>query len=357
MSMTVPPDFTKLPPTKDVEKEYGLVTTRISAAEKMVDRSITAEMLSDFRNDFEEGKKYYSKLKGFGQVTFHNYSYIYIYINSLQYNGDMMVDNNKKVINITVATHKKNIDDRTRKIRKDDVVQDLKGLSGGERSYTTACFIMALWDTMEAPFRCMDEFDVFMDMVNRKLIMELLAKLATEQYSHNQFIFFTPQGIKELGEKDRVQVFDMPKLFTVAGVVAPGNFSRYELKWPGALRIVVQTITGDADIYFSYSNKLVSYELEHHDASSASCGLDYIDVSSKPRPVYLGIYGHPSKGESSYRLLVLAGRNGTDEFEHGPELIERWDELAEQLDEYHSIYDDMLFGILEIIFAILGELL
>ncbi|WKX95635.1 hypothetical protein Q1695_012248 [Nippostrongylus brasiliensis] len=71
---------------------------------------------------------------------------------------------------------------------------------------------MALWEIMEAPFRCMDEFDVFMDMINRRVIMDLLVKLATEQYAHNQFIFFTPQGIKELGEREHVQVFEMPKV-------------------------------------------------------------------------------------------------------------------------------------------------
>lgn len=45
-----------------------------------------------------------------------------------------------------------------------------------------------------------------------QVVMDLLVNLATEQYSHNQFIFFTPQGIKELGERERVQVFEMPKV-------------------------------------------------------------------------------------------------------------------------------------------------
>lgn len=35
-------------------------------------------------------------------------------------------------------------------------------LSGGERSYFTVAFIMALWDCVELPFCFMDEFDVFL---------------------------------------------------------------------------------------------------------------------------------------------------------------------------------------------------
>lgn len=84
--------------------------------------------------------------------------------------------------------------------------KDSKALSGGERSFSTICFIMALWDAMEAPFRCLDEFDVFMDMVNRRISMGMLMKIAKEQ-KHRQFILLTPQDMSSVAGSERVRLF------------------------------------------------------------------------------------------------------------------------------------------------------
>ena len=48
-------------------------------------------------------------------------------------------------------------------------IENVKQLSGGERSYATLSLLIALGECLECPFRIMDEFDVFMDVVSRKV--------------------------------------------------------------------------------------------------------------------------------------------------------------------------------------------
>ncbi|XP_059058355.1 structural maintenance of chromosomes protein 6 [Achroia grisella] len=99
------------------------------------------------------------------------------------YSGRMEIDNGRGMLEITCTG-------RESGARR--VASSTRSLSGGERSYSTVAFIMALWECVELPFYFMDEFDVFMDNVNRKIVMELLIDHALKNKSR-QFVFLTPQ--------------------------------------------------------------------------------------------------------------------------------------------------------------------
>ncbi len=113
--------------------------------------------------------------------------------------------------------------------REDDALSDMRLLSGGERSFSTVCFMLSLWEITESPFRCLDEFDVYMvstqkhershthisdkssnlgstwiyfnkctqcfflmqDMHNRNISLNLLLELSERQHLR-QFVFITP---------------------------------------------------------------------------------------------------------------------------------------------------------------------
>ncbi|XP_074567788.1 structural maintenance of chromosomes protein 6B-like [Curcuma longa] len=113
--------------------------------------------------------------------------------------GHVKVDYEKKVLSVEV------------KMPQDasgNAVRDTRGLSGGERSFSTLCFALALHEMTEAPFRAMDEFDVFMDAVSRKISLETLVDFAANQGS--QWIFITPHDISMVQPGERVRKQQMP---------------------------------------------------------------------------------------------------------------------------------------------------
>ena len=71
---------------------------------------------------------------------------------------------------------------------------DARNLSGGERSYTTLSFELAMWEFCTTPFRVLDEFDVYMDENYRRKAVEILLEICTSQ-PQRQFIFLTPQDM------------------------------------------------------------------------------------------------------------------------------------------------------------------
>ncbi|KAL0263952.1 UNVERIFIED_CONTAM: hypothetical protein PYX00_010898 [Menopon gallinae] len=69
-------------------------------------------------------------------------------------------------------------------------------LSGGERSFAGVCFLLSLWPHVGCPVKVLDEFDVFMDNLNRKLTIKIILDfLARNEY---QVILITPLNTKDL---------------------------------------------------------------------------------------------------------------------------------------------------------------
>ncbi|KAF2267665.1 dna repair protein-like protein rad18 [Lojkania enalia] len=83
-----------------------------------------------------------------------------------------------------------------------------KTLSGGEKSFSTICLLLALWDAMGSPIRCLDEFDVFMDNVNREISMKMMIGAARRAVGR-QFILITPQAMGKVESKDDVKIIRM----------------------------------------------------------------------------------------------------------------------------------------------------
>lgn len=111
-------------------------------------------------------------------------------------------------------------------------VKDMKSLSGGERSFTCVSFVLSLGQEISTPFFAMDEFDVFMDAVNRKVALTSILKFAWELQG-TQFILLSPldmsvveQSLKDVNDELRslgkgCKVEEMPQSFIQTYVMKP----------------------------------------------------------------------------------------------------------------------------------------
>lgn len=60
--------------------------------------------------------------------------------------------------------------------------------SGGERSFTTLSLLLALGESLETPFRVMDEFDVFLDPVSRRIALKTMVSVLPRIFQFNNFL-------------------------------------------------------------------------------------------------------------------------------------------------------------------------
>lgn len=113
-----------------------------------------------------------------------------------RFQGQLQVDHNKKALEMGVQPDI-NV--------KDGTNRQTKTLSGGEKSFATICLLLALWDAMGSPIRCLDEFDVFMDSVNREISMDMIIQAARRAVGR-QYILITPQAMNNKSVKSMTDV-------------------------------------------------------------------------------------------------------------------------------------------------------
>lgn len=84
------------------------------------------------------------------------------------------------------------LDHRARKVelhiepdetRKSSTGRNTKTLSGGEKSFSSICMLLSIWEAIGSPIRCLDEFDVFMDNVNRAISTNMLVSATLPERS------------------------------------------------------------------------------------------------------------------------------------------------------------------------------
>ncbi|OQN95859.1 hypothetical protein B0A48_18144 [Cryoendolithus antarcticus] len=102
-----------------------------------------------------------------------------------RFRGRVLMSHEAKTLDISVEP------DST---RRSDGGRKTQTLSGGEKSYSTICLLLSIWEAMGSPIRCLDEFDVFMDSVNRSTSMGMMIQAARRSVGR-QFVLITPQSM------------------------------------------------------------------------------------------------------------------------------------------------------------------
>jgi len=100
--------------------------------------------------------------------------------------------------------------------------------------------------------------------------------------------------------------------YRFTGSVGASNFSYFKLHRDGLVKLVLDSTSGDADVYVS--SRTLSPDYVNYELCSATCGLDEVVIPSEmTRPIGVGIFGHPSHEISGYDLTVWVDANSVSD--------------------------------------------
>lgn len=134
-------------------------------------------------------------------------------LRSLEYTGSMVIEHGgREIVNGETVNREPRLTLRVnpRGAQNNAGYNDTRSLSGGERSYSTVAFLLALWEGCSSPFRILDEVDVFMDMVTRHVAMDALVTAAHQ--NRRQYIFLSPLPlIQDHANRAEIVIHNMPE--------------------------------------------------------------------------------------------------------------------------------------------------
>ena len=124
-------------------------------------------------------------------------------LNERNFKGSLTFSHQDRMLELTVNPNGDEEDGENKR--------DMKTLSGGEKSFSTVSLVLALWECIQSPFRILDEFDVFMDMVNRRTALDMMTNFIKENRRY-QYVFLTPLTMKSVdATHDDVQIVYLQK--------------------------------------------------------------------------------------------------------------------------------------------------
>ena len=125
--------------------------------------NIMIELLDLLKKSFIKRIEMYQRFQRYISARSRiNFNYL---LSERAFRGKLLIDHESRKLDVHVEP------DETTKSSKGRAT---KTLSGGEKSFSSICLLLALWEAMGAPLRCLDEFDVFMDDVNRDVSTRMI---------------------------------------------------------------------------------------------------------------------------------------------------------------------------------------
>ncbi|OCH91917.1 P-loop containing nucleoside triphosphate hydrolase protein [Obba rivulosa] len=138
--------------------------------------------------------------------------YFQYHLSNRGYYGKVLFDHVHGTLQLKVQTEDQTMTQNNRE-------KDPRSLSGGEKSFSTICLLLSLWESIGCPIRCLDEFDVFMDAVNRRISMRMMIDTANAS-DRKQYVLITPQDMTNISIGSTVRVHRMTDPERGQGVLA-----------------------------------------------------------------------------------------------------------------------------------------